>query len=248
VGIATGRAPVAARPFVAPLHADLPSVVYNGVALDDSKEVRVLAGLEPAQLRALLAVTRGATGVEAIAAYVPAGRYLDGSGIQDQNPLLGNLDAFARWLDTPKNRHSALLAIILTADRAARDALLTALQPVPHPDVRIVITTERSLELVAVGANKARGIAALLKSRGYSLADVLAFGNRSNDTEMLAESGAGFAMARNDESARSAALAVIGDNNSDTIARVIRRLALTDRCRAAGPPRQQAGLTRDRKP
>ncbi|MBX3228784.1 MAG: Cof-type HAD-IIB family hydrolase [Labilithrix sp.] len=93
---------------------------------------------------------------------------------------------------------------VLLSDEPARIAELHASLPAElSARHHAVITEPELLELLARGANKATGAAALAARLGAS--DTLAFGDGNNDVELLAWAGRSVAMAHGREAARRAA-------------------------------------------
>lgn len=80
------------------------------------------------------------------------------------------------------------------------------------------------LEVLAEGVSKAWGLSRLCAHLGVARADVLAFGDAPNDTEMLAWAGRGVAMGNADAEARAAAGEVTLSNDEDGVAVVLEAL------------------------
>ena len=82
------------------------------------------------------------------------------------------------------------------------------------------------LEIMHKDASKANGLAELVKRRGYSLADCLAFGDGMNDLEMLDQVGKGCLMGNADPRLKRALPhnEVIGDHRHEAVAGYIRAI------------------------
>jgi len=123
-----------------------------------------------------------------------------------------------------------LIKIVVVVDPAEADELAKAWSSVLDPKVlRVVRSTLTTVEILAASANKGVAIA---RSIGPSLtmSDVVAFGDGDNDAEMLASAGLGIAMGNCLEGACRAALVRTGSNDTDSIARVLLRVAIGPRC------------------
>ena len=103
-------------------------------------------------------------------------------------------------------------------DPADSVRVLTRAAEFPFPEVRMVQTHDLLVEFHHRSITKARGLAELVRAEGFSLSDVVAFGDNDNDAEMLAEVGWGVAMGHASVVAPAASDEVIGTNNSDAIA------------------------------
>ncbi|QLB14496.1 hypothetical protein A6B39_03015 [Mannheimia granulomatis] len=106
-----------------------------------------------------------------------------------------------------------------------------ALIPIEHyiqanygDNVQMTYSAPLCLEVMAKGVCKANSLEKLVKLRGYTLKDCIAFGDGMNDAEMLAAAGKGCLMANADP--RLKALLpnneVIGNNKDEAVASYIR--------------------------
>ena len=90
-------------------------------------------------------------------------------------------------------RHRVFNAVILTKDPAGLDAFMEA-----HPNLRsdlINIKTEGiAYDIFNSATDKAEGIQAVLDYEGLDWEDAIAFGDSTNDTQMLEKAGIGVAM------------------------------------------------------
>ncbi len=80
------------------------------------------------------------------------------------------------------------------------------------------------LEVSAYGVTKASTLAAWLAIRGFSAADVIAFGDMPNDVEMIAWAGHGVAVANAHPEVLAVADEITGTNDGDGVAEVLERL------------------------
>ena len=85
-------------------------------------------------------------------------------------------------------------------------------------------TTDRLMEISALGVTKGGALAALCDRLGVAAADVVAFGDMPNDLPMLAWAGTSYAVANAHESVLAAADRVAPSNGDDGVAVVLARL------------------------
>lgn len=74
------------------------------------------------------------------------------------------------------------------------------------------------IQILATACNKATALQHLTEQLGYSLADVVAFGDDTNDVEMVAESGLGVAMGNAVDEVKAVADRVTATNEEDGVA------------------------------
>lgn len=86
------------------------------------------------------------------------------------------------------------------------------------------IAGEVYLDINPLATSKLTGIEDLGKYIGLTAEDFVSFGDSGNDLQMLEGSGIGICMGNGTAQAKEAADYVIGDNNSDAIAKAIREL------------------------
>jgi Cof subfamily protein (haloacid dehalogenase superfamily) len=78
-------------------------------------------------------------------------------------------------------------------------------------------SSKTTTDITQPQANKARALECLLKTKSYSLDDVVAFGNHSNDLELLASAGLGIAMENSPMELKQIANLVTGHHNEPSI-------------------------------
>lgn len=232
-GVASGRT-LAQMADVLPLLAPtLPLVLFNGAVTmtPDGGEVLDVQRLTPEAARAAVEAAiplEGAFGVVlhgvTATAYdreSPAtAEYLRISGITDAT--LGT--------SLPGGEVPVKVLVLVTPETIP--AVVEALRAALGDQARVVETSPHSVEILRPGVTKATAILAVLEREGLAPSDVLAFGDSGNDVEMLSQLGFGFAMGNCRPAACEAARARIGGHDTDAIADVITRLALTPACLA----------------
>ncbi len=94
----------------------------------------------------------------------------------------------------------------------------------PHACRFIVTCGNRLGEIMTPTATKAWGIRRVAEHWGLGIRDVVAFGDETNDIEMILESGLGVAMANAHPEVKEAADHVTASNDEDGVALVLERL------------------------
>lgn len=87
-------------------------------------------------------------------------------------------------------------------------------------------STPYCIDFVKEGVHKANGIKQMMKYWGFAENDYIAFGDSTNDVEMLKHAKIGHAMGNGHESAKAAADVIIGDSSEPTIAQTLAKLNL----------------------
>lgn len=92
--------------------------------------------------------------------------------------------------------------------------------------IQLTYSTPQCLEIMAKDVCKANTLAELVKLRGYSLKECIAFGDGMNDVEMLAKAGKGCVMGNADPRLKQALPnnEVIGFNKDEAVAKYIQTL------------------------
>lgn len=125
----------------------------------------------------------------------------------DAPTVYGNLTILAS--ETPHK--------IIWCDAPSRiAALLPQMQARYEKRLYVVTTDPEFLEFIAVGVNKAVGVATVAKRYGIDSAQVLAFGDGNNDVAMLKWAGLGVAMSDARPSAKAAAALISPPGNPET--------------------------------
>ncbi len=111
------------------------------------------------------------------------------------------------------------------ADTAERDRELARL-PGVFPELLFSTSVENNIEVNYRTAGKGNGLAALCRHLGIDLSDTVAFGDSSNDTDMLIAAGCGIAMANALPQVRKIADAVTLSNDECGVAEAIYKMIL----------------------
>lgn len=120
-------------------------------------------------------------------------------------------------------RHRVFNACILTKDPGALDAFMEE-----HPELRrdlINVKTDGfAYDLFNASSDKAQGIQAVLDYEDASWDDVIAFGDSTNDIDMLKKAGVGVAMGNAIEQVQQAADMVTSDVYHDGIYNAVKKI------------------------
>jgi Cof subfamily protein (haloacid dehalogenase superfamily) len=114
--------------------------------------------------------------------------------------------------------------IMLISRLEAADEVL----PPIERSIRLICTVTFSkpnyLEILPVGVNKAKAVAALSKFLSVDLSEVAAIGDGLNDLEMLSEVGFAIAMGNASDRVKAAADLVVGSNNEAGVAQAVNEI------------------------
>ena len=96
--------------------------------------------------------------------------------------------------------------------------------PALFPELSATTSVSNNIEINSARAGKGKAILALAELLGIPPEDTVAFGDGTNDCEMLRMAGLGVAMANADPAVKALADEITDTNNASGVARVIRRL------------------------
>ncbi|WIG59815.1 MAG: hypothetical protein OJF49_002562 [Ktedonobacterales bacterium] len=167
--------------------------------------------------------------IAALAALAPAAMI----AIEVDNHIYANQTLTYPWLQESYDVVDLASAITSPISKILFDATAFA-DAVADPDAlcaslpvacSLVVTDSGSLgHIMAHGVTKARGVGALVERWGLSLAHVAAFGDDSNDLELIAACGLGIAMGNASDTLKAAAAHVTLTNDEDGVAIALERL------------------------
>jgi Cof subfamily protein (haloacid dehalogenase superfamily) len=226
--LATGRPPRWIPPVVAQLDVALMAVCANGAVLYDAVEDAVLwsCTLDPATLADLAAAASDALPGCALAVERVPTRAFDASA-----PFVAEPDYRHAWPDADNGLapRSELLTepavkLLIRCPELSSDAMVAALAPVVGDTADLTFSTPRGLvEASPPGITKATGLAEVTDRLGLRATDVVAFGDMSNDLEMLRWAGHGVAMGNAHPALLEIADEVTAGNGEDGLALVLER-------------------------
>ncbi|MFA4973019.1 MAG: HAD family hydrolase [bacterium] len=242
VGIATGRSLEQATPYFSSLRPNAPVVLMNGGMIVDPTDSRIITVRRFSKSEVLEAVRAAAS----VAAASGVAIHLV-NGTLVVRPTPGFLGFLRRASITPTGTCASdhcltgiaqgeielPVKIMLVVPPGRASTVVASLRTSLGRRIAVSIgnPAEATVELVPAGTDKGAAISTILQRRGLlPERDLLAFGDGQNDAEMLGNAAVGVAMQRSHEDARRRALFVTGSNDSDSIAAVVRRLAITPSC------------------
>lgn len=225
VGFATGRSPDELNNLLPKLKPNMPVVVFNGAGVMDPA-TRTLSNLTP--------IDKDQTARFAATAIPPK----TASAIQLHST--DRTDVVSTWQDLPSAIRAStnLIKVVVAVQSDEAEPLVTSWsQNVVGTKLRIVRSTRTTLEVLDQSVNKLRAIESVIAKHGVTLADVMAFGDGANDAEMLSGTGMGVAMENCLPPTCKAALVRTGSNDTESIARIIRQVAMGRGCQAGSVER-----------
>ncbi len=246
VGVATGRTWEQAAGAVALLHPDLPVVLANGAVIVDPRTgreiVRHYMSAEVARRAVAFASQRDSV-LGCVVHFeranvadrpVALADFVRGAGLTLAREPLG-------LVDTTTFGHVVKVLVVVMAlpdaggrpcgcvsagTRTLADRVRDELAAAATPAI-VVVSGSQTVEVVPF--TKGAAVMQALRASGIRASDVIACGDSGNDMEMLRMVGLGAAMGNCRSGACEAALVRIGDNDSDAIAELVRRVALKAR-------------------
>jgi Cof subfamily protein (haloacid dehalogenase superfamily) len=114
--------------------------------------------------------------------------------------------------------------LIVRDDAYELDVLAALVREVVGESASVLVPGERTVELSAVGVNKATALAELCDELGLESGDVIAFGDFPNDLPMLVWAGHSVAVANAHPDVIAAADEITASNDEDGVAVVLERL------------------------
>jgi Cof subfamily protein (haloacid dehalogenase superfamily) len=234
VGVATGRVLKQVTPHLGDLRPDLPIILYNGAVMMSSDGTRTLheEKLDPEALRAALDAVRDLGGVEAVVLQRADATYVDRDATEYFTTKLYDWDLENDGVDADlyalSGGDAVKLLVFVVPGRA--DGVRATLTAAVGSKARAVISSAATVEVLGPGVNKARPIRIALEAAGIAPTDVLTVGDSGNDVEMLRDLGFGGAMGNCRPEACAAATARIGPHDTDAIADLLERAAMTPAC------------------
>lgn len=125
--------------------------------------------------------------------------------------------------DTIRERGRPLQKLQLYVTDAEDKRRISAELARRFPEVSISSAFKGNIEINSSEATKGQALRALCSRLGVDMGEVLAFGDGSNDTDMLRAAGLGVAMANGEDEVKAAADYVTGSNNDAGVAAAVRR-------------------------
>lgn len=234
VMVVTGRHHVAIHPFYQALEVDTPAICCNGTYLYDYSARRVSA-VHP------LDKTQTLTVLNLLDQYDVHGLLYVDDAMLYQHPTDHVLRSLA-WSETLPPAQRPTLVQVDSLAAAAQEAQAIWKFATSDADIgkrqTFAAEVERELGLACEwswhdqvdiaqrGNSKGRQLAHWVAAQGFSMDQVVAFGDNFNDLSMLESAGLGVAMGQSNDAIKARADVVIGDNEAPSIAHFIRQRLL----------------------
>jgi Cof subfamily protein (haloacid dehalogenase superfamily) len=245
VGIATARTWQQVAGYVQQLRPNLPFVLYNGaVTVTSSGDVIDATGLPPLMGGQLVKIFRTLNEEFELSGLVLHGAVT--TVVTQENPLLleslktAQIEEYTVGDRLPQS-DELIKALFVVSDGRVDEVRKALTELLLEEPVRVLVTSDVSVEVFSANVNKARTIEAIVRFQGLELRDVLAFGDGDNDTEMLSKAGLGIAMGNCRAAACEAAAAVIGPSGTDALGKFIVDAAIRADCPKPNPARAGQG-------
>jgi len=229
VAIVTGRHHCAIHPFYQALELDTPAICCNGTYLYDYQAEKVLAA-DPLDKDQALRV------IEMLDAHQIHGLLYVDDAMLYQTPT-GHVTRTLKWAESLPPHQRPLFIQVPDLAQAARDAQAIWKFALSHENTAelqqfaTLVEAELGLacewswhdqvDIAQRGNSKGKRLAEWVASLGFSMQEVIAFGDNYNDLSMLEAVGLGVAMGNADEAIKARAKQVIGTNLEPGIAEVI---------------------------
>lgn len=125
------------------------------------------------------------------------------------------------FFDIPDDEN--IIKIMLVDEPEVLDAAINRLPKEAYDKYNIVKSTPYFLEIINKNGNKGEGLKALANHLGVKREEVMAFGDASNDREMIEYAGLGVAMENAMEEVKKVADYITCNNNESGVAKVINK-------------------------
>ncbi|QBH96748.1 pyridoxal phosphatase [Limnobaculum zhutongyuii] len=234
VVIVTGRHHVAIHPFYQALQLDTPAICCNGTYTYHYQKQQVLSGtpLTKSQATRVAQLLRNHP--------IQSLMYIDNAMTFEQKD--DSIDRWYAWAARlPENQRPNMLHVdkfetaIDQANNVWKFATSSDDEDALNHFSKLVekelgLACERSwhnqIDLAQQGNSKGNRLREWVESQGISMNNVIAFGDNLNDVSMLSQAGLGVAMGNSSDEVKMHANLVAGENDTPTIANIIRERVL----------------------
>ncbi|CAK9884500.1 MAG: Pyridoxal phosphate phosphatase YbhA [Candidatus Erwinia impunctatus] len=227
--LVTGRHHVAIHPFYQTLALNTPAICCNGSYSYDYQTKGVLQA-DPLSLSQTLQVidVLKQTSIHGLL-------YVDDAMLYTEET--GHITRALQWEQTLPQHQRPTLNRVNSLEQGAREAKSIWKFALAHPERDELHTFIAQIEskfglacewswidqvdIAQTGNSKGKRLAQWVESQGYTMNDVVAFGDNYNDISMLERAGLGVAMGNADEAVKQRADIVISNNEEPGIAQLI---------------------------
>ncbi len=242
LGVASGRTLEQVAPYLDDIQPNLPLVLANGSAVltENGNQVITQSTLTKNTLELLLANQNALDGLQGIFL-----RYLNHTISDRATPQVKTYATTAKFtinetcrieecvlkqMENNSNLAPLKVELLVAPEEFAR--VVDKLKNVLGKQATVVLTNPSAavVEIVPVGINKQVAIEKVVSQKGFTLNDVVYFGDSQNDAEILGAVSLGIAMQNCHPDSCQAATFVTGNNDTDAIANVIKRLIIKESC------------------
>ncbi len=242
VGIATGRTLEQVRPYLEKIKPDLPMVLFNGGAVVDPSDERLLfsAAMDYHTAKDIIKKAKG-DGVRGVFVNYSKETLLDRRN--------ADMDAFLKRAnisgvkicpdlvecvgEREKKDGELPIKILFVVEPPKNEYIASKLNEVLGDKGRAITSHKEAIEVLPKGTDKADALKKIFSQNGLEQDQVIVFGDSNNDTQMVDEIPVSIAMGNCRPDTCEAALFKIGTNDTDSIARVIKRLVLLENCKGS---------------
>lgn len=217
--VATGRHPTSALEFTSRFPFPYTLIGLNGAVLVDQPSGRIRSRrlMTPQQTRATLAAI-GSLGLDKRRDLMTMDIWYVSQYDEYVNQRTGWLGMELRLIPEPCDLSAAKVMVEVPQARS-REILAQARALLP--EMNVVLSTPRLLEIMAPGVSKGSSVLSLAGELGISPAEIIAFGDQLNDLDMLQIAGCGVAMANGDDELKAVADRVTLTHDDDGVALVL---------------------------
>ncbi len=226
--IATGRGISMAKPIITELDLKLPAVIFNGAAVYDTVEDKILwsSSLPKEVLGYLKAIHNEfpTCAVEVLShdtVWVP---YIN--ELERQHLSLGNVTP--RLCDIDDLTGHEWIKCLIVDEPETIDKMIGFIEKRGFDNVHWVRSSPTYYEMLPLGVNKGAGFKKLLEIMGCDDKFIVTAGDYMNDTEMLQMADLGVAVENAQTSVKEAADIIVTDNNHNSIYEIVEYLKRMD--------------------
>lgn len=229
--IVTGRHHVAIHPFYQALALDTPAICCNGTYLYDYQSKRVLESDPlpvPQALQLINLLDKN---------QIHGLMYVDDAMLYERPT--GHVIRTNNWAQSLPEAQRPVFTQVPSLTQAAQEVHAIWKFALADEDTQKLNEFAKNVEqtlglecewswhdqvdIARKGNSKGKRLTQYVESQGWSMKDVIAFGDNYNDISMLEAAGTGVAMGNADDAVKAHASVVIGDNTTDSIAQYIYR-------------------------
>lgn len=233
-GIATGRSASMAAAYIPQIEPNLPLAFFNGAAIATPDGKIYISSTElPEKVwrNTIDAANNLKIPIVGLNIETKSEKIIDKS-TPEFVELIKKYDMINTRVDptlTPKNSEKPL-RITIWLDPKNIEPVVSAMKMAVGGEATVV-GTHTSVDIVPKGIDKAATIKEILMDTPYRMSeDVFTVGDSGNDVTMLTEAAYSFAMGNCTKPACEAARAIIGSHDTDAIAKMINKVAISPAC------------------